>query len=157
MGEGTKNYSFAHILTGSNPSVLVDKTKSVGDRLKTAHTTSSANKESGADDTLRKVKLEDLADILKDTRSAFFTPDSSTDEPIIVSDVHLLQSQKKEIKQAKIIAEAEVASIKSKPSYLNTNQLIELLVTSMKLELSKLLALHDFASCLPIELKELPL
>ncbi|GKA77205.1 retrovirus-related pol polyprotein from transposon TNT 1-94 [Tanacetum coccineum] len=32
MDEGTKNYSFAHILAGSNPSVLVDKTKSTGDR-----------------------------------------------------------------------------------------------------------------------------
>nr|GEZ30172.1 hypothetical protein [Tanacetum cinerariifolium] len=32
-------------------------------------------------------RLEDLADILKDTRSAFFTPDSITDEPIIISDV----------------------------------------------------------------------
>nr|GEY00638.1 hypothetical protein [Tanacetum cinerariifolium] len=32
-------------------------------------------------------QLEDLADILKDTRSAFFTPNSLTDDPIIVSDV----------------------------------------------------------------------
>ncbi|GKG57485.1 hypothetical protein Tco_0584911, partial [Tanacetum coccineum] len=46
-----------------------------------------ANEESGANDISRKVKLEDLSDILKDIRSAFFTPDSLTDEPIIVSDV----------------------------------------------------------------------
>nr|GEY36550.1 hypothetical protein [Tanacetum cinerariifolium] len=58
----------------SNPSVLVDKTKSARDGLKTTHTTSSANEESGSDDISRKVKLEDLADILNDTRSAFFTP-----------------------------------------------------------------------------------
>ncbi|GKA23723.1 hypothetical protein Tco_0709756 [Tanacetum coccineum] len=32
------------------------------------------------------IKLEDLSDNLKDTRSAFFTPDSPTDEPIIVTD-----------------------------------------------------------------------
>nr|GFB66073.1 hypothetical protein [Tanacetum cinerariifolium] len=32
-------------------------------------------------------QLEDLADILKDTRSAFFTPDSPTNEPIIISDM----------------------------------------------------------------------
>ncbi|GKA46866.1 hypothetical protein Tco_0739749 [Tanacetum coccineum] len=30
--------------------------------------------------------LEDLSDLLKDTRSAFFTPDSPQDEPIIISD-----------------------------------------------------------------------
>nr|GEV29430.1 hypothetical protein [Tanacetum cinerariifolium] len=33
-----------------------------------------------------KVNLEDLSDILKDTRSTFFTPDSPPDEPIIILD-----------------------------------------------------------------------
>ncbi|GKE32349.1 hypothetical protein Tco_1451671 [Tanacetum coccineum] len=88
----------------SNPSVLVNKTKSARDGLKTTHTTSGTNEETRADDILQKVKLEDLLDILKDTRSAFFTSNSPIDEPIIVSD-----------------------------------------------ETS-----HDFASCLPTELKELP-
>nr|GEU37011.1 retrovirus-related Pol polyprotein from transposon TNT 1-94 [Tanacetum cinerariifolium] len=96
---------------GAHPQLSSDKTKSAGDGLKTAHTTSSENEESGADDISQKVKLEDLADILKDTRSTFFTPDSPTDEPIIV----------------------------------------------LNPKLSKLLASHDFASCLPTELKELPL
>ncbi|GJX57310.1 hypothetical protein Tco_0287207 [Tanacetum coccineum] len=144
--------------------------------------------------------MEDLSNILKDTRSAFFTPDSPPDEPIIVSDeseeeeevakdkdteatshdvpkdtsvppppslksaqiqelmaqVHLLQSQKEELEQAKAKAEAEVASMKAKPSYPDINQLTKLLVTSLKPKLSKLLASHDFASCLPTELKELP-
>ncbi|GJZ78824.1 hypothetical protein Tco_0643661 [Tanacetum coccineum] len=98
-----------------------------------------ANETSRADDISRKVKLEDLLDILKDTRSSFFTPDSLTDEPIIVLDeseedeevakdkdtedtlvlpplslkltqiqelmaqVHLLQSQKEELEQAKTL------------------------------------------------------
>nr|GFA67277.1 hypothetical protein [Tanacetum cinerariifolium] len=70
----------------SNLSVLVDKTKYAGDGLKIAHTDSGANEESRADDISLKVKLEDLSDILKDTRSAFFTPDFPPDEPIIVSD-----------------------------------------------------------------------
>ncbi|GJV33878.1 hypothetical protein Tco_1394278 [Tanacetum coccineum] len=69
----------------SNPSVLVDKTKFARDGLKTAHTDSGANEESRADDISLKVKLEDLSEILKDTRSAFFTPNSLPDEPIIVS------------------------------------------------------------------------
>nr|GEY29729.1 retrovirus-related Pol polyprotein from transposon TNT 1-94 [Tanacetum cinerariifolium] len=127
LSSGTKTYSVAHILKGSNPSVLVDKTKSVRDGLKTSHTTSSANEKSGADEILGNVKLEDLADILKDTISAFFTPDSPIDEPIIVSDVHLLQSQKKELEQAKVTTEAEVASMKAKPLYPDINNLIELL------------------------------
>ncbi|GKB67100.1 hypothetical protein Tco_0928512 [Tanacetum coccineum] len=61
MDEGTQNYSLDHKLAGTNPSVLVDITKSAGDGLKTAHTDS-------------------------DTRSAFFTHDSPQDEPIIISD-----------------------------------------------------------------------
>nr|GEY31417.1 putative polyprotein [Tanacetum cinerariifolium] len=114
-------------------------------------------------------KAEDLVDILKDTRSAFFTHDSPTDEPIIILDVSEEEenvendkdtkdtsSQKKKLEQVKVIVEPEVASIKAKPLYPNINQLTELLVTSLKPELSKLLSSHDFASLLPTELKELP-
>ncbi|GJT59119.1 retrovirus-related pol polyprotein from transposon TNT 1-94, partial [Tanacetum coccineum] len=43
------------------------------------------NKESRANDISKKIKMEDLLDLLKDTRSAFFTPDSPQDEHIIVS------------------------------------------------------------------------
>ncbi|GJY56278.1 hypothetical protein Tco_0455393 [Tanacetum coccineum] len=46
--------------------------------------------------------------------------------------------------------------MKAKPSYPDINQLTKLLVTSLKPKLSKLLASHDFASCLPTELTELP-
>ncbi|GKC15232.1 hypothetical protein Tco_1012014 [Tanacetum coccineum] len=153
---GATNEEGAHpqLSSGSNPSVLVDKTKSAGDGLKTAHTDSGSNEESRVDDISLKVKLEDLSDILKDTRSAFFTLDSPPDEPIIVSyeseeekgvakdkdteatshdvpkdtsvppppslkltqiqelmtQVHLLQSQKEELEQAKAKAEAEFSS-----------------------------------------------
>ncbi|GJW08531.1 hypothetical protein Tco_1570954 [Tanacetum coccineum] len=121
LGATSEEGAHPQLSSGSNLSVLVDKTKSVRDRLKTAHTDSGVNEESKADDISLKVKLEDLSDILKDTRSAFFTPDSPPDEPIIVSDeseeeeelakdkdtkatsydVHLLQSQKEELEQAK--------------------------------------------------------
>ncbi|GKE37777.1 hypothetical protein Tco_1461182 [Tanacetum coccineum] len=192
LGATSKEGAHPQLSSGSNPSLLVDKTNSAGDGLKTAHTTSGENEESRADDISQKVKLEDLLDILKDTRSAFFTPDSPTDEPIIVLDeskeevdaeknkdtddtsvppppylklaqiqelmtqVYLLQSQKEELEQAKAKSKAEVASMKAKPSYLDINQLTKLLVTSLKPELSKLLVLHGFASCLPTKLKELP-
>ncbi|GJS94906.1 hypothetical protein Tco_0801874 [Tanacetum coccineum] len=56
----------------------------------------------------------------------------------------------------KAAAKAEAASLKAKPSYPDINQLTTLLVTSLKPEIPKLLASHDFASCLPTELKELP-
>ncbi|GKE78696.1 hypothetical protein Tco_1544816, partial [Tanacetum coccineum] len=126
---------------------------SAGDGLKTAHIDSGANEESRADDISLKVKLEDLLDILKDRRFAFFTLDSPTDEPIIVSDESEEEdevskdkdteatshnepedtsSQKEELEQAKAKAKAEVASMKAKPSYPDINQLTELLVAELK-------------------------
>ncbi|GJZ14500.1 retrovirus-related pol polyprotein from transposon TNT 1-94, partial [Tanacetum coccineum] len=70
----------------TNLSVLVDKTKSVGDGLKIAHTVSGTNEESGFKEMSKKIKMEDLLNLMQDTRSAFFTPDSSPDKPIIVLD-----------------------------------------------------------------------
>ncbi|GKF18069.1 hypothetical protein Tco_0062987 [Tanacetum coccineum] len=165
MDEGTQNYSLDHKLAGTNPSVLVDKIKSARDGLKTAHTNSDTNEKSRADEILKKIKLEDLSVFLKETRSAFFTvsdeseeeePQKDKDTHTTSHDVHLLQSQKEKLEQQKAKAEPEVALLKARPSYPDINQLIELLVTSLKPELSKLLASHDFASCLPTKLKELP-
>nr|GEU77678.1 copia protein [Tanacetum cinerariifolium] len=126
---------------GSNPSVLVDKTKSARDRLKTAHDDSGINKESKADDISLKVKMEDLSDILKDTRFEFFTPDSPPDDP--TSSISKISSNsrvngsssltsvlaKKELEHAKAKAKAEVTSMKAKPSFPDINQLTDLLVT----------------------------
>ncbi|GJX04077.1 hypothetical protein Tco_0189993 [Tanacetum coccineum] len=83
MDEGTQNYSLDHKLAGTNPSVLIDKTKSAEDGLRTAHTDLGTNEESRADEISKKIKLEDLLDLMKDTRSALFTPNSPQDEPII--------------------------------------------------------------------------
>ncbi|GJY22825.1 hypothetical protein Tco_0396483, partial [Tanacetum coccineum] len=49
--------------------------------------------------------LEDLSDILKDTRSAFFTPDSPTDKPIIVSDK---SKEEEEVKKDKYTEDTSV-------------------------------------------------
>ncbi|GKE92933.1 hypothetical protein Tco_1574028, partial [Tanacetum coccineum] len=140
---------------GTNPSVLVDQTKSARDGLKTAHTDSGTNEKSRADEISKKIKLEDLSDLLKDTRFALFTLDSPTDEPIIISDESEVE-EKKELEQQKAAAKAEAESLKAKPSYPDINQLTALLVTSLKPELTKLLASHNLASCLPTKLKELP-
>ncbi|GKA86505.1 hypothetical protein Tco_0808216 [Tanacetum coccineum] len=192
MDEGTQNYLLDHIFAGTNLSVIVDKTKSVVDGLKTTHTDLGTNEESRSDEISKKIKLEDPSNLMQDTRSTFFTYNSPQDEPIIVSneseeentkryeDTHatshdepedtsiphppspksvqiqelmaqvlLLQSQKLKLEQQKEKAEAEVAFLKAQPLYPDVNQLTELLVTSLKPELSKLLASHDFTSCLP--------
>nr|GEY30631.1 hypothetical protein [Tanacetum cinerariifolium] len=49
MDEGAKNYSLDHIFAGSNLSVLVDKTKSARDGLKTAHTNLDESEEEEVD------------------------------------------------------------------------------------------------------------
>ncbi|GJY03752.1 hypothetical protein Tco_0369692 [Tanacetum coccineum] len=133
---------------GAHPQLSSDQTKSTRDGLKTTHTDS---------------------DLLKDTRSALFTPDFPQDEPIIVldeseeeeevdkdKDTHATSHDKDELEQQKAKAEAEITSLKSRPSYPDIKQLTDLLVSSLKPEFSKLLASHEFASCLPTKLKELP-
>ncbi|GJW96421.1 hypothetical protein Tco_0178229, partial [Tanacetum coccineum] len=135
MVEGTKNHSFDPIFAGSNPSILIDKTKYAGDELKTA--------------TL-------IQDVPKDTSVPHPPSPRSTQIQELMAQVHLLQSQKKELEHQKAAVEAETESLKAKPSYPDINQLTTLLVTSLKPELAKLLASHDFSSCLPTELKELP-
>nr|GEY38029.1 hypothetical protein [Tanacetum cinerariifolium] len=182
-----------------NLSVLVNQTKSTRDGLKTTHTDLDTNEESRSNDILKKIKLKDLSDLIKDTKSTFFTLDSLTNKPIIVTDeseedeakkhkethdashnetkdtlashppspksvqlqepkdqVSLLQSQNLLLLQQKQHDEAKIASLKAQPRFPNVNQLVELLVTSLKPELSNLLASHDFASSIPNELKELP-
>ncbi|GJU68121.1 hypothetical protein Tco_1254380 [Tanacetum coccineum] len=163
MDEGTQNYSLDNIFIGTNPSVLVDKTKYAGDGLKTAHTDLGTNKESRSDEILKKITLKDLSNIMQDTRSAFLTPDSLQDEPIIVLD----ESEKEEIERYEDTHNPshdgpEDTSIPhpSSPKSIQIQelmaQLTKLLVTSLKPKLSKLLASHDFANCLPTKLKELP-
>ncbi|GKA88185.1 hypothetical protein Tco_0809949 [Tanacetum coccineum] len=141
LGVTTKEGVHPQISSGTNPSVHVDETISAGDGLKTAHTNSGTNEESRADEISKKIKLEDLSDPMKDTRSAFFTLDSLHDEPIIISDE---------------IPHPPSPKLSQIQELIDINQLTKLLVTSLKPELSKLLASHDFASCLPTKLKELP-
>nr|GEU86540.1 hypothetical protein [Tanacetum cinerariifolium] len=167
MDEGTKTYSFDHIFPWSNPSVPVDKTKYARDLLKTAHSESGSNEESRANDLSKKIKLEDLSEFLKDTRYAFFTLDSPQYETIIVTNECEEEEANKgntydtshddKLEQQKAKAEAKIASLKASPYYPDINQLTDLLVTFLKPELSKLLASENFASCLPADLKELPL
>nr|GEU83818.1 hypothetical protein [Tanacetum cinerariifolium] len=65
-------------------------------------------------------------------------------------------SNRDELEQQKAKSECEGTSLKASPSYPDINQLTDILVTSLKHEFSKLLASHDFASCLPTKMKEPP-
>ncbi|GJU31094.1 reverse transcriptase domain-containing protein [Tanacetum coccineum] len=94
--------------------------------------------------------------IPEDTSVPYRPSPKSTQIQELMAQVHLLQSQKEKLEQQMAKAEEEVASLKARPSYPDINQLNKLLVTSLKPELSKLLTSHNFARCLPTELKELP-
>ncbi|GJW97153.1 hypothetical protein Tco_0178961 [Tanacetum coccineum] len=125
----------------------------------------SANKESRANDISQKVKLEDLSDILKDTRSAFFTPDSPTNEPIIVSD----KSEEEEAKKAEQPSSTSQESLEERTGtpkgaaaeaehYLPT-KLQELLskVTELSKEIKELKQhVKDMKLELPGDLKDIP-
>ncbi|GKB39697.1 hypothetical protein Tco_0884639 [Tanacetum coccineum] len=144
-----------------------DQTKSAGDGLKTAHTDLDKNEESRADDISKKIKMEDLSDLLKDTRSAFFTLDSPQDEPIIILDE---SEEEEEVAKDKDThassygekAKAKVASLKARPSYPDINQLTDLLelpskFTELSREIKELKKhVQDMEIKLPGDLKEIP-
>nr|GEV74997.1 retrovirus-related Pol polyprotein from transposon TNT 1-94 [Tanacetum cinerariifolium] len=69
----------------------------------------------------------------------------------------LLQTLNSKLVKEKNVIETEAALLIAKPSFINMEQLTELLVKSLKPKLSKLLTSYDFSNSLPTELKELPL
>ncbi|GJX83092.1 hypothetical protein Tco_0332573 [Tanacetum coccineum] len=181
MNEGTKNTSYDHLFTGTDPHVLANKTQSVSEGLKIVLTQPTIGK--GSSFIARQPSFKDL--------------DSPEDDPIIVVDdsdkdeeankVHattnvenedtlvpksssprcsqiqeltnqvlILQSQKHKLELEKNKAKAEAALLKAQPSFPNVGQLNEILLKSLQIEFSKILSSHDFSSSLPIELKDLP-
>ncbi|GJR07777.1 hypothetical protein Tco_0790429 [Tanacetum coccineum] len=140
MNEGTKNNSYDHLFTGTDPHVLADKTKS-----------------------FRAIKLENLAKLVPNVKVDFKDLDSLEDDPIIVVDdseedkeedkneeihsttndeteyisastspsprsiqlqelknqVLLLQSQKHTLETKKTKVEAEITRLKAQPSFPN--------------------------------------
>nr|GEX90472.1 hypothetical protein [Tanacetum cinerariifolium] len=90
-----------------------------------------------------EIKLEDLSELVKDLGAEAMDLDSpEDDQPRMIS----TQADDK----------AEATLLKAQPSFLNVQQLTELLVNSLKPELAKLLRDHDFNTSIPTELKELP-
>ncbi|GJV83989.1 hypothetical protein Tco_1523887 [Tanacetum coccineum] len=84
------NFFHLHSESASGYDALADSTAEVDPGLSNPNDSipsqQGTNEESRADEISKKIKLEDLSDLLKDIRSAFFIPDSPQDEPIIVSD-----------------------------------------------------------------------
>ncbi|GJV06634.1 hypothetical protein Tco_1344290 [Tanacetum coccineum] len=127
---------------------------------------------SSSDDAKKEIKLEDLSKLVPNVEVDFMDLDSpEDDEPIIIQDdeeeeVHSEKDDaenndaektlNQKLVKEKDAAETEVALLKAKPSFLNMEQLTELLVKSLKPELSKLLSSHDFSNSSPTELKEIP-
>ncbi|GKB05207.1 hypothetical protein Tco_0833402, partial [Tanacetum coccineum] len=106
------------------------------------------------------------SDKTKSTRDGLNTVQTDTVPPpsptsILIQElqaqVQKLQSQKLQLEQEKAQAEVEAVSLRSQSKYPDINKLTELLVTSLKLEVSKLLTTHDFSNFIPTELKTLPL
>ncbi|GJT82903.1 hypothetical protein Tco_1057245 [Tanacetum coccineum] len=184
--EGPNKLSLDHIFAGTNPHVLVEKTKSTSEGLETVLTPPTTRKGasniaknieeefntslylSSSDDALKDIKLEDLSKLVHakkvQTEEPKETTDASAPHPPslksiqiqeLTNQVVLLQSQNSKLKKEKTQAEAEVALLSAQPSFPNVEHLTELLVKSLKPELSTLLTSHDFSKSLPTELKEL--
>ncbi|GJW44282.1 hypothetical protein Tco_0073081 [Tanacetum coccineum] len=148
-----------------------DKTISTRDGLKTAHTNLGTNEESRSGKISKTIKLEDLSNLMQDTRSDFIDTDSPKDEPIIITD-ESEEEQAERYKDTHATSHDEpkdtsgphppspksfqLQELKDQPLYPNVNQLTDLLVTSLKPELYNLLDSHDFGSSIPTELKKLP-
>nr|GEX75197.1 hypothetical protein [Tanacetum cinerariifolium] len=138
----------------TNPSVLVNKTKSAGHRLKIAHTASGTNKESS------NAKKEASYDSSEFKTSPEFTSFDKNTKDIKLEDLSKLMPNVETLNH-KLVKEKEEAEIKdallkAKLSFPNAEQLTELLVNSLKPKLSKLLSSYDFSNSLPTKLKELP-
>nr|GEW43094.1 hypothetical protein [Tanacetum cinerariifolium] len=121
-----------------------------------------------SDDVTREIKLEDLSKLVKNVVIESMDLDSpKDDQPFIVQDdedeeVHVEAHAKSEdtlsrnLKlEKKADFKAEVALLSAQPSFLNVEQLTELLVKSLKPKFTKLLTDYDFNTSIPTEMKEL--
>ncbi|GJS84032.1 hypothetical protein Tco_0750573 [Tanacetum coccineum] len=135
--EGPNKLSLDHMFAGTNPSVLVDKTKSTRDGLKTAHTETCSNLESNktekeskadedvgigddefntstdisnSDDTTNKIKLDDLSKLVQNVGTDFMDS-PEYDKPIIVQDKVMKSTQLLVLQtlNSKLIREKEAA------------------------------------------------
>ncbi|GJZ70042.1 hypothetical protein Tco_0633592 [Tanacetum coccineum] len=108
-----------------------------------------------------QIKLEDLQKLSVSNTTCFKDLDLPKDYPVIIvdesdEDEPNAKTKDTSLELEKNKAEAEAALLKAQPSFLNVEQLNELLVKSLQTGFSKILSSHDFSSSLPTELKDLP-
>ncbi|GJU73318.1 hypothetical protein Tco_1264723 [Tanacetum coccineum] len=175
MNEGTKNTSYDHLFTCTDPHVLADQTKYVSEGLKTVLTQPIIGKGASSvarqieEETSSSIKLEDLAKLVSHVQPSFKDLDSPKDDPVIVVDdtdedeedeIHAATNDEtKDTSVPKSLSQSYQnlrAYQPAQPSFPNVEQLNELLVKSLKTEFSNILSVHDFSSSLPTELKDLP-
>ncbi|GJZ87823.1 hypothetical protein Tco_0659605 [Tanacetum coccineum] len=140
MNEGTKNTSYDHLSTGTDPHVLPDKTQYVSEGLETVLTQPVIGKE--ANSIAIQVKEDKASRMINDKDEEANKVHATTNS----------QNHKLELEKNK----AEAALLRAQPSFPNMGQLNELLVKSLQTEFLKILYAHDFSSSLPTKLKELP-
>ncbi|GJY52942.1 hypothetical protein Tco_0444606, partial [Tanacetum coccineum] len=108
---------------------------------------------SNDDDDDDEIKLADPTELVKeigDAAEAMDLHSPEDDQPLQIfskDDANIKydlepQSQKFKLEKDKVVIEADL--LKAQPSYPNVQQLIELLVNSLKPELAKILIDHDF-------------
>ncbi|GKD13357.1 hypothetical protein Tco_1197764 [Tanacetum coccineum] len=157
MNEGTKNTLYDHLSAGTDPYVLVDKTKSISEGLEIVLTQPII--EQGASSIARQPSFKDLDSPEDDLVIVVDDTDEDEEDEVhatISSETEDTSSQKHKLERKKNKAEAEAALLKAQPSFPSVGQLNELLVKSLQTEFSKILSAHDFSSSLPTELKDLP-
>ncbi|GJV36364.1 hypothetical protein Tco_1408841 [Tanacetum coccineum] len=157
MDEGTKNHSFDHLFTGTDPNALAKKSKSVSEGFKTvlnkpttrkgaSHIEQQIKEEfntppdlSSLDDAKQEIKLEDLSKLVQNMKAGFIDLDSPEDDSFIVVNeskeeeaAKEIHSQKRKLELEKNKAAAEVTLLSSQPSFPKVAQLTELLLKDLK-------------------------
>ncbi|GJT14442.1 hypothetical protein Tco_0861484 [Tanacetum coccineum] len=135
--KGTKNFSFDHIIVGTNPHVLVDKSIYVSEGLETVLTKLATEKEVSkaekevsfryefntspdlfsSDDALNDIKLEELSKLVQNVEVDFMDLDSPEDDALII----IQDEDKREVHTKKLVyekeeAETKVLLLKAKPA-----------------------------------------
>ncbi|GJY94731.1 retrovirus-related pol polyprotein from transposon TNT 1-94 [Tanacetum coccineum] len=138
IDKGTQNYTFDHIIAGTNPSFFKDeKEVSFGD-----DEFNTSPDPSRSDDAKKEIKIEDLSKLVQNVEVDFMDLDSPEDDkPIIVQDedeeeshteeimmkrfmlnhIQNLKSLNSKLVKEKEVEETEAALLKAKPSFLNAS------------------------------------
>ncbi|GJW56315.1 retrovirus-related pol polyprotein from transposon TNT 1-94 [Tanacetum coccineum] len=132
MDKGTQNYSIDNKITGTDPYVLVEKTKSTSEGLKIILTkpvaekeAKRAEKEAKHAEKEKEIKLEDLSKLVQNVDTDFMDMDSpEDDEPIIVQDESDEEAHAKKVQteEPKVTKDA-LASIPPSPKTVQIQEL----------------------------------